>query len=159
MDGSNKVVMHYLVPQIRTAVRALGFGGVAQYASLRGAQATMRLPSRQPVFMFAVPSHAQPESYFSMANFAVRDNGTREVLIGGGYMSYSTGIAQDRIVPTAMERLADQSKAPKDFTIYLATPKLPLAIGEYSLVFYNSQVHVTGFFSSALDSYFDFGVN
>jgi len=157
-DGDDKKVMRYLIPQLRTAARALGFGGVAQYAVLRGARANLRLESRQPRFLFAVPTNAQPESYITVANFAVRDNGTREVIVGGGFMSYSTGIHQDRVVPTTIEKVADQSKAPKGFVLYVATVTSPLSSGEYSVVFYTSQVRSVGFFSHALDSYFDFGV-
>lgn len=158
-DGGNKKVMSYLIPQMRTAARALGFGGVAQYAVLRGTRATLRLDSNQPRFLFAVPTNAQAESYLTVANFAVRDNGTREVIVGGGYMSYSTGIHQDRVIPITVEKVSDQSKAPKGFILYTATPNAPLTAGEYAVVFYTSQIRTAGFFSSALDSYFDFGVD
>lgn len=157
-DRADKKTMSYLLPQMRTAARALGFGGVAQYAVLRGTRANLRLDSRQPRFLFAVPANAQPESYITVANFAVRENGTREVIIGGGYMSYSTGVHQDRIVPTTIEKVTDQSKAPKGFILYTATVTSPLANGEYAVIFYTSQVRPTGFFNNALDSYFDFGV-
>lgn len=158
-ESGTKRTMHYLIPQMRTAVRALGFGGVGQYAVLRGPTASLHIRDRQPIFVFAVPSHAQPESYFTLASFVVRENGTREVIVGGGYMSYSTGVHQDRVVSTSIEQLTDQSKAPKDFTLYAATVNKPLAAGEYALMFYNSQIRSAGFFSAAADSYFDFAVD
>lgn len=158
-DGSGKRVMSYLIPQIRTAARALGFGGMAQYAVLRGTRANLRLGSPQPRFLFAAPTNAQPESYLTVANFAVRENGTREVIIGGGFMSYSTGVHQDRIVPISIEKVSDQSKAPKGFILYTATPNAPLSAGEYAVIFYTSQIRTPGIFASALDSYFDFGVD
>ncbi len=158
VDGTQQKTMRYMTPQIRTAARALGFGGVGQYAVLRGTRATLRVSSRQPVFVFAVPSNAQAESYFTLANFATRDNGTREVIVGGGYMSYSTGINKDRVVPTSVEPLSDQTKAPKNFTLYAAMPNAPMNSGEYAMVFYNSQIRAVGFAPSA-DSYFDFGVD
>jgi hypothetical protein len=78
-------------------------------------------------------------------------------MIGGGYMSYSTGIATDRIVETRGERMADQSRAPKGYVMYSVTVVNPLEPGEYALVTYNSAVKVTGWFASGSDSYFDFG--
>jgi hypothetical protein len=158
-DNGQQRTMQYLTPQMRTAVRALGFGGVGQYAVLRGVQATQRVTSKQPVFVFAVPNNAQPESYFTLANFAVRDNGTREVIVGGGYMSYSTGVHQDRIVATKIEKMPDQSKAPQKYTLYAMTVSAPLSVGEYALIFYNSQIPTAGFFQGSSDSYFDFGVS
>lgn len=150
--------MQYLTPQIRTAARALGFGGVAQYASLRSISATLRVSS-QPTFQIAVPNNAQPESYFTLANFATRNNGTREVMIGGGYLSYSSGIHKDRVVATTSQKAPDQSKAPVNFTIYEIKPVSQLPRGEYAVVLYSSQVRSAGYFMSGLDSYFDFGVD
>ncbi|MGF7172632.1 hypothetical protein [Azospirillum doebereinerae] len=157
IDNGQQRTMQYLTPQMRTAVRAMGFGGVGQYAVLRGKRATLRLAGKQPLFVFAIPSNAQPESYFTLASFAVRDNGTREVIVGGGYMSYSTGVHQDRIVPTSSQKLPDQSKAPKGYVLYAVAPEVAMKDGEYAMIFYNSQVRGIGF-ASTLDSYFDFGV-
>jgi len=151
--------MRYLTPQMRQAARALGFGGFASYAVLRGTKATQRVTNKQPEFLVAVPSNAQAESYYTLVNLAVRNNGTREIMTGGGYMSYSSGVANDRVVPTISERLADQSKAPKDFVIYRIKTASPLAPGEYAVVLYNSQIKMVGFFTSGMDSYFDFGVD
>jgi hypothetical protein len=159
LDNGSRSQMKYLAPQIRTAARALGFGGVAQYAALNGAKATLRIKSTQPSFIVAIPSNAQPESYFTIANFAVRKNGSREVSVGGGYISYSTGISKDRVIKANAEKDADQSKAPKDFIIYRITPAAPMVPGEYAFILYNSQVKVAGYFATGLDSYFDFGID
>lgn len=158
IDGGQQKTMRYMAPQMRTAARALGFGGVGQYAVLKGTRATLRIGTKQPVFVFAIPSNAQPDSYYTVANLATRDNGSREVIVGGGYMSYSTGISKDRVVPTSAEPLPDQSKAPKNHTLFAATVNAPLAAGEYALIFYNSQFRTAGFVPGA-DSYFDFGVD
>ncbi len=158
IDNGAQKPMQYLTPQMRTSARGLGFGGVAQYAVLRGTKATLRT-SRTPKFLIAVPNNAQPESYFTLASFAVRNNGSREVLVGGGYYSFSTGIHKDRIVAVTTAKAASQSKAPPNFTIYEITPAAELLPGEYALVVYSSQVRTAGYFVSGLDSYFDFGVD
>ncbi len=159
IDGDKRSTMRYLVPQMRTAARALGFGGVGSYASLRGSAAELRLKNREPAFIVAIPTNAQPDSYITLANFAVRKNDTREVMTGGGYMSYSSGVNKDRVVPVTTEKLPDQAKAPKDFILYKVSVTKPLAAGEYAFILYNSQVKVVGFFASGGDSYFDFGVD
>ncbi|HJR71259.1 MAG TPA: hypothetical protein VKA43_14545 [Gammaproteobacteria bacterium] len=158
IDGGTEQGMKYLSPQLRAAARALGFGGMAQYAVLAGEAARLRT-SKTPKFRIAVPNNAQPESYFTLASFAVRNNGSREVQVGGGYISYSTGINRDRVVPVSYEQAADQSKAPANFTIYEVTSDKALDKGEYAVVLYSSQIRSTGYFLSGLDSYFDFGVD
>lgn len=159
IDGGERIPMRYLTPQMRSALRALGYGGMAQYAVLRGPQASLRLKSNQPEFLLAVPNNAQPESYFTLVTLAVRKNNSREIMVGGGYMSYSSGVATDRVIATTSERLADQSGAPKGFITYRIRVSSPLPPGEYAVVLYNSQIRTVGFFASGLDSYFDFGVD
>jgi hypothetical protein len=159
IDGGQQAPMRYLVPQMRSAARALGMGGVAQYAVLRGTAASLRLKNTSPSFLVAVPTNAQAESYVTVAEFAVRKNGTREVTVGGGYMSYSSGIAKDRVVPVNIEKAADQSRAPKDFVLYKVDVARALKGGEYAFILYNSQIKSVGFFASGNDSYFDFGVD
>jgi hypothetical protein len=159
IDGGERIPMRYLTPQMRHAVRGFGYGGVAQYAVLRGSSASLRLKNNQPEFLLAVPSNAQPESYFTLVNLAVRKNNSREIMVGGGYMSYSSGVATDRVVAAKSERLADQSSSPKDFITYRIKVASPLAPGEYAVVLYNSQVRTVGYFASGLDSYYDFGVD
>ena len=159
MDGDKRSVMRYLVPSMRTAARVFGMGGMASYAALRGTQAELRLKNRQPAFIVAIPTNAQPDSYVTLASMAVRKNGTREVMIGGGYMSYSTGISKDRVIHVTSGKLPDQSTAPKGFILYRVNMDAPLVPGEYSFILYSSQVKVIGFFGGGGDSYFDFGVD
>lgn len=151
--------MNYLIPQSRTAARALGFGGVASYSVLNGAAARLRLSDRSPEFTLAIPRRAQPESYMNLASFAVRRNNSREVLIGGGYMSYSTGIHPDRIVEIDINRIEDQSMAPDEFVLYRISPKAPLEPGEYALVLNNQEIRVSGYFAHGGLSCFDFGID
>lgn len=157
VDGT-ETPMSYIVPQTRTAARALGFGGVGMYAVLRGTAAQRRLSS-SPEFIVSVPKNAQAPDYITLANFAVRRNGSREVLIGGGYMSISTGIHRDRIVKIIIEPLPDQSRAKEGFVLHRVIPETHLPSGEYSLVLYSGEVRVAGFFPQGANSYFDFGVD
>lgn len=158
-DGTSVQQMRYLTPNMRQAVRAFGYGGVAQYASLNGATAALRLASNQPRFVVAVPKNAQAQSYVTLVNLAVRRNGTREVMVGGGYLSYSTGINKDRVVAMSDRTLDDQSRAPKGYELHEIAPAAELAPGEYAVVLYNSEVKVAGWFVSGRDSYFDFGID
>lgn len=159
LDNGQEKSMKYIIPEIRTAARALGFGGVATYAVMRGDHAQLRTANKTPSFLVSVPKNAQPDSYMTLANFAVRRNNSREVLMGGGYMSYSSGIHPDRIMPVTFEKIEDQSRATKDFVIYKLTPKSPLIPGEYAVVLYTSEVRTVGFFGQASNSCFDFGID
>jgi hypothetical protein len=161
IDVGETKPMRYITPQVRTGARALGFGGFASYAVLRGSQASTRTKNTQPSFVVSVPNQAQPESYMTLASFAVRKNNSREVLIGGGYMSYSSGIIPDRVIAVTSEKTADQSRAQKGFIVYRVTPKRPLKVGEYAVILYTSEMQglVGAWFTGAGNSYFDFGVD
>ena len=107
-----------------------------------------------------MPKNAQPDSYVTLASFAARQNNTREVLTGGGYMSYSSGIHPDRIMPITFEKVEDQSRTIKDFVIYKIALKSPLTQGEYAVILYTSEVGTVGFFGGhASNSCFDFGID
>jgi hypothetical protein len=157
IDGTQQTSMRYVTPQTRTGTRGLGYGGLATYAVLAGKQATLRLTTKQPTFLVAIPSNIQPESYIALVSLATRRNETREVLVssGGGFASYKSGIAKDRILSTQMEKDPDQSKAAAGFTIYRIRPASPLTSGEYTMVLSNTQAKSI----SGLDNYFDFGVD
>jgi hypothetical protein len=159
VTGGVESSMQYIVPQLRTAARAFGLGGVASYATLQGTSAARKLPGDGVEFIISVPKNAQPVSYVTLANFAVRDNGTREVMIGGGYMSYSSGINKDRVVPVKSEQLEDQSRARDGFVLYKVMPEHSLAHGEYALVLYTKEVRTAGYFNTAANSYYDFSVD
>lgn len=151
--------MQYIIPQMRTASRAFGFGGVATYASLNNSAAQKRITSNLPEFIVSVPKNAQAPNYLTLASFVVRDNGNREVLIGGGFLSYSSGIHKDRVIPVKTEALPNQGKAREGFILYKVTPEKELPKGEYALVLYTGELRVAGFFAQAANSYFDFGVD
>lgn len=153
------VIMQYTIPQLRTAARALGFGGVASYASLNGPAAQRRIDTDSPSFIVSIPQNAQVESYLTIANFAVRGDKSREVMTGGGYMSYSTGIHKSRVVKIVSEKLENQAEARDGFILYKVSPEKPMKAGEYALVLYTGEMRTAGFFAQASNSYFDFGIN
>jgi len=150
-DGSQDTPMRYIAPQMRTALKGLSFlvgGRIVGVMVLTGARAKERVASRVPTFLLAMPNNAQPESYFTLASFATRNNNTREVLLAGGATSYTPGVRRDRVMPTSAERLPDQSKAPNGYTIYGISVTKPLVPGEYALILYSTQVRC-----------FDFGID
>lgn len=157
VDGQSSI-MQYRIAQSRSAARAMGFGGMATYATLSGTAAQRRLAGT-PEFIISVPRNAQAPDYLTLANFAVRNNGTREVMTGGGYMSYTSGINKSRVVPITSEALADQSGARDGFVLYSVKPSAPLKQGEYALVLYTGEMRTAGFFAQNTNSYFDFGVD
>lgn len=158
VDGQT-ITMQYIIPQMRTTARALGFGGMASYATLSGAAAQRRIDSASPEFIVSIPQSAQVDTYLTLANFAVRSNQSREIMTGGGYMSYSTGINKSRVVKIHSEKMPDQSAARDGFVLYKIAPEKPLKAGEYALVLYTGEMRTAGFFAQAANSYFDFGVN
>lgn len=161
LDDGEPRAMRYLNPQMRTAARGLGFGGVASYAVLRGHAARDRIRDSQPSFLVSVPNQAQVESYVMIASFAVRKNNSREVLVGGGYMSYSSGVHPDRVMAISTDKVEDQSKAQKGFTIYRITPSRSLQTGEYAVILYTGEMQglVGAWFTGAGNAYFDFGID
>lgn len=161
IEGDDTRSMRYINPQVRTAARGLGFGGIASYAVLRGEHASERIKTTNPSFLVSVPVQAQADSYLTLASFAVRKNSSREVLIGGGYMSYSSGIHPDRLVAVTSEKIADQSKAQKGFIIYKVQPKNALPAGEYAVILYTGEMQglVGPWFTGSGNSYFDFGID
>ncbi|QNA89418.1 hypothetical protein G4G28_14740 [Massilia sp. Dwa41.01b] len=151
-------IMQYRIAQQRSAARAMGFAGMASYATLSGERAQRRL-SGTPEFIVSVPRNARASDYLTLANFATRRNGTREVMTGGGYMSYTSGINKSRVVPIVSEALADQSAARDGFVLYSVKPAAPMKSGEYALVLYTGEMRTAGFFAQNANSYFDFGVD
>lgn len=157
IDHGSRTPMKYLTPNLRHVVAP--YVGMRIYSSLTGLKAAQRTDT-DPKFLIAVPNNAQPESYFTLAHLAKQKNGNREVLVGGGYYGYSTGITKDRVVACTSAKAGSQAGAPSGFTMYEITPSAPLLKNEeYALVLYSSVVRSTGWFASGMDSYFDFGVD
>lgn len=157
IDGESTTMLQYSKLQIRVAARGLGFGGAASYCVIHGTKAGTRVKNKQPEFLLCLPERAQPNGVAELVLFAVRRNGTREVMTGGGYGSYSTGFPPERVVAIKFER-ADQSNAPDGFVIYRAIPQRALAVGEYAIVV-NSSEAVPSMAGPSAGSCFDFGVD
>lgn len=163
-DKDAEVALSYRLAEVRSQARGLGFGGVAVYNVLRGAAAERRLTSKTPTFIVAVPKNAQVESYITLALFAVRKNGNREVMVGGGAVmgvsSLEMGVTKDRVVAVSTEKLADQSRAKDGFVLFSLTPKAALAVGEYAFVVTPSQTanNAMGMGQAGSPCY-DFGIN
>ncbi len=165
-DGNQEMPMRFIAPKTRIQARALGIGGYAKYMVLGGSRAMQRVANTQPTFLLSIPDTPQPKNYYTLASFAVRPNNTREVVIAStaNFGGYSAGVTGDRVMPTSVERLADQSNAPNGFTIYKISTTKPLAPGEYALIVYNSPVKTrvlgsSGFFAPSMDTCFDFGID
>lgn len=156
IDNGERKTLMAVVAQTRTAARALGFGGVGQYAVLPGRSAMLRL-SASPTFLVAAPSNMQPQGLVTVAKFEARKNNTREVVVGGGYMSYSSGIHPDRIIATEMAPAASQSGAPAGMTIYEVKPAGTLPAGEYALILATG-AQAAGF-AGIPGTFYDFGVD
>ena len=157
IDGESTTMLQYSKLQIRVAARGLGFGGAASYCVIHGTKAATRVKNKQPEFLLCLPERAQPNGVAELVLFAVRKNGTREVMTGGGYGSYSTGFPPERVVAMKFER-ADQSNAPAGFVVYRAIPQRALVVGEYAIVV-NSNEAVPSMAGPSAGSCFDFGVD
>lgn len=161
VQSGQSSTLRSIVPQTRTAARAMGFGGVGQYAVLPGHRAMLRLTSNTPSFIVAAPDNIQPQGLFTVARFEARRNGTREVLIGGGYMSFTSGISADRVVQLNVVEAPDQSGRPAGTILYQLTPTAPLGPGEYALIAAGGQQGGGNMMSPAglTGSFYDFGVD
>ena len=150
--GGQRTVMRAIVVSTRTQARP--FAGVRQYAVMPGPAAQVRVAS-DATFIVAAPSNVQPQGMITLAWFETRGN-VREILVGGGYMSYSTGIHPDRIIQVTMTQASSQSGAPAGMTLYTVTPNAPLAGGEYALVVMGQMQQG---YAGIPGTFYDFGVD
>jgi hypothetical protein len=137
---------------VSTSTQARPYAGVRQYAVMPGERAMTRLASDSS-FLVAVPSNIQPQGVVVLASFEAR-RGNRVVLVGGGYMSWSTGIHPDRVIAVTMA--PGGGSAPAGHTMYRVTPNASLAAGEYALVIATGQQQG---YAGIPGTFFDFGVD
>lgn len=138
-EESHETRLLYRLAEVRSQARALGYGGVAVYNVLPGSSASLRIKSKKPSFLVAVPKNAQIQSYITLADFAVRKNGNREVMVGSGVTSFEYGVVKDRVVEIKVEPAGDQSRAKDGYVLYVITPARELKAGEYAFVVTPSQ--------------------
>ena len=81
-----------------------------------------------------LPNNVEIPSVVTLGLLAERQNGTREILIGGGFMSISEGLPAERKMRLSYEKVADQSAAPEGYEIYRIKPAEPLRPGEYAFM-------------------------
>lgn len=156
VDRGATQVLRSIVAQTRTAARAMGWGGVGQYAVLPGPRAAMRT-SAAPRFLIEAPNNVQAQGLITVARFETRRNNTREVAVGGGYMSYSSGIPADRLVPLIIEQAASQRGASAGSIIYEVRAIDPMTPGEYALIVAIGQQ--AGPYGGMPGTFYDFGVD
>lgn len=160
LAGGKRHDMKYTRPGTRT--RALFFGGVQQFAVLGGRKAELRITDRHPVFEMILPNNVEPGSVLALGRLGVRRNGTREILIGGGYLSFSAGLPHDRNVPLTFEKARDQSMAPEGYLVYDIKPATALIPAEYAFMVVKGGGEAAGTFgagASASYNFYDFGVD
>lgn len=150
VSGGQRTQMRAIM--VSTSTQARPYAGVRQYAVMPGERAMTRLAS-DTSFLVAVPSNIQPQGVVVLASFEPR-RGNRLVLVGGGYMSWSTGIHPDRIIAVNMEPAG--GSAPSGHTMYRVTPTTPLASGEYAIVVATGQQQG---YAGIPGTFFDFGVD
>jgi hypothetical protein len=150
VNGGQRTQMRAIM--VSTSTQARPYAGVRQYAVMPGERAMTRLAS-DTSFLVAVPSNIQPQGVVVLASFEAR-RGNRLVLVGGGYMSWSTGIHPDRIIAVNME--PGGGSAPAGHTMYRVTPTAPLAAGEYAIVVATGQQQG---YAGIPGTFFDFGVD
>lgn len=140
VEESGVMEMKYSTPGHATRVRGMGFGGAGSYLSLSGTRATLRVKTRAPTFKVWVPRNAQPEQQVQLTVWAVRNNGTREIIqanVGGMGQSVRSGFPKERLmavelVPTGETGLGGY------YVQYAMRPKAPLGAGEYAVVMQGS---------------------
>jgi hypothetical protein len=161
IEGETRHDMKYTRPGTRTKT-IFPFGGLQQFAVLGGARATLRVKSRTPVFELILPNNVQPSSITALGLLGERGNGSREILIGGGYMSFSAGLPKDRNIAITFEKAADQSAAPEGYDRYEIKPASALKNGEYAFMIAKGSGEAGGVFgagASASYNFYEFAVD
>lgn len=149
-DGDKRTEMKFTKPGTRTK----WLFAVMTYATLGGLKARLRTSNPSPEFEMILPNNVEVSSVIALALLAERDNGTREILIGGGYMSISQGLPKERNIRIVYDKTPDQANAPEGYEIYRIKPAEPLKPGgEYAFMVSKPSGGAMGGFGSAEFSY------
>lgn len=126
---------------------------VQQFAVLGGTKARLRTGNKSPEFEMILPNNVEVSSITALALLAQRSNGSREILIGAGYISMSQGLPSDRNMRLAFDKAADQSGAPEGYEIYRIRSAEPLRPGEYAFMVHKPGGGEMGAFAGASVAY------
>ena len=106
-----------------------------QFAILGGLKARLRTNNPVPEFEMILPNNVEVSSVVALGLLGERGNGTREILIGGGFMAISQGLPKDHNIRITFDKTEDQSDAPEGYEIYRIKPTEPLKPrGEYAFM-------------------------
>lgn len=155
LEGETRHDLKYTRPGTRTRAMIL-FGGLQQFAVLGGTRAALRITTRRPVFELILPNNVQPGSITALGLLGERSNGSREILIGGGYMSFSAGLSRDRNIAIVFAKAADQSAAPEGYDRYEVRPAAELKSGEYAFMIAKGSGDAGGVFGAGASASYDF---
>ena len=130
LDGDMRTEMKFTQPGTRTRF----IYSIQTFAVLGGIKARLRTNNRSPEFEMLLPNNVEISSVLALGLLGERSNGSREILIGGGFMTFSQGLPKDRNMQIAYEKIADQSGAPGGYEIYRIKPAASLKPGEYAFM-------------------------
>jgi len=157
-EGSHNIP--YVNPRTRAKARALGLGGSAIYLVLPGPASKLRTEGHELNFVVPVPTNSSPESNVTLTRWEPRRNGTREILVAGGFMSLSEGFPKERIMPVEFSKMTNQSRAPRGYTLFEMRTRTSLEPGEYAVVVTSSGPSAMGaMMGTSAAICFDFGVH
>jgi hypothetical protein len=149
IDGEKRNEMKFTMPGTRTRF----IYAIQRFAVLPGTAARLRTTNRMPQFEMILPNNVEISSVVVFALLGVRSNGSREILIGGGFMTISEGLPKDRNIAINYEKSPDQSQAPEGYDVYRIKPASTLKAGEYALMISKASNGVMGPFGAAGMSY------
>ena len=130
LEGDKRSEMKFTRPGTRTRM----VFALQHFAVLGGLKARLRTENRSPEFEMILPNNVEVSSVIALGLLGDRPNGTREILIGGGYMTISQGLPKDRNIRIQYEKLADQSGVPEGYDLYRIKPVDALKAGEYAFM-------------------------
>jgi len=130
LEGDKRTELKYTKPGTRSRF----IYAIQTFAVLPGTKSRLRIETKVPEFEMILPDNVEISSIVALALLAERENGTREILIGGGFMSFSQGLPKERNMKIAYEKTADQSGAPEGYEIYRIKPAMTLKPGEYAFM-------------------------
>jgi len=130
LEGDKRAEMKFTKPGTRSRF----IYAIQTFAVLPGLKSRLRTNNRVPEFEMILPDNVEISSVVALGLLAERDNGTREILIGGGFMSFSQGLPKERNMKISYEKTPDQSGAPEGYEIYRIKPAENLKPGEYAFM-------------------------